>query len=192
MSTKRIIIAEDEPLIRLDLAEALGEEGYEVVGEAADGEQAIAMAQELQPDVAILDIKMPNVDGLEAARQLVNQRLCAVVVLTAFSQRDLIQQATEAGALAYLIKPYKQSELVPTVELAVARFRELVALSEQAESLTDQLETRKLVDRAKGVLMDEHEMGESTAFRFLQQTAMSTRSSMKAVAQQVLDRDLTP
>lgn len=192
MAVKRIVIAEDEPLIRLDLRESLIEEGYDVVGEAADGAEAVELIQRLKPDAAILDIKMPKMDGLEAARQVVGQRLCAVVVLTAFSQRDLVEQARDAGALAYLIKPYQQTELVPAVELAVARFRELVALSEQSESLAQQLETRKLVDRAKGLLMDRHAMSENDAFRFLQQTAMSSRTSMKQVALQVVDGDLTP
>jgi response regulator NasT len=192
VAVKRIVIAEDEPLIRLDLRESLIEEGYDVVGEAADGAEAVELIQRLKPDAAILDIKMPKMDGLEAARQVVGQRLCAVVVLTAFSQRDLVEQARDAGALAYLIKPYQQTELVPAVELAVARFRELVALSEQSESLAQQLETRKLVDRAKGLLMDRHAMSENDAFRFLQQTAMSSRTSMKQVALQVVDGDLTP
>lgn len=192
MAAKRIVIAEDEPLIRLDLREALIEEGYEVVGEAGDGAEAVELVQQLKPDAAILDIKMPNMDGLEAARQIVGERLCAVVVLTAFSQRDLVEQARDAGALAYLIKPYQQTELVPALELAVARFRELVALSEQSENLAEQLETRKLVDRAKGMLMDGHGLSENDAFRFLQQTAMSSRSSMKQVAQQVLDGELSP
>lgn len=185
--TVRIVIAEDEPLIRLDLAESLTEEGYDVVGEAGDGAEALSLVREHKPDVAILDIKMPNVDGLTAARDIVAERLSAVVILTAFSQRELVEQARDAGALNYLVKPFQSKELVPAIELAIARFRELVALSDQADLLTDQLETRKVVDRAKGRLMDKEGMSEQDAFRYLQKTAMTSRSSMRDVATQVIE-----
>jgi two-component system, response regulator PdtaR len=192
MDAVRVVIAEDEPLIRLDLRESLEEEGYEVVGEAGNGAEAIDLVRQLRPDVAILDIKMPEVDGLAAARDIVADRLAAVVILTAFSQRELIEQARDAGALHYLIKPFERRELVPAIELAIARFRELVALSDQTESLTEQLETRKVVDRAKGRLMDVNGMSEQEAFRFLQTTAMGSRSSMREVATRVIDGDLAP
>lgn len=192
MSTVRVVIAEDEPLIRLDLRESLIEQGYDVVGEATDGAEAIAMVREHEPDVAILDIKMPNVDGLTAARDIVADRLAAVVILTAFSQRELVEQARDAGAMNYLVKPFQGHDLVPAIELAIARFRELVALSDQTEALADQLETRKVVDRAKGRLMDSSGMSEQDAFRFLQQTAMTSRSSMREVANQVIEGQLTP
>lgn len=188
----RIVIAEDEPLIRLDLRESLEEEGYEVVGEAGDGAEAVDLVRQHRPDVAILDIKMPGVDGLAAARDIVGDRLAAVIVLTAFSQRELIEQARDAGALQYLVKPFERRELVPAIELAIARFRDLVALSDQTEALADQLETRKSVDRAKGKLMDGHGMTEQEAFRFLQTTAMGGRTSMRAVAEQVIAGDLQP
>lgn len=199
MAALRIVIAEDEPLIRLDLRESLVEEGYEVVGEAGDGAEAIELVRRHEADVAILDVKMPGVDGLTAAREIVGERLAAVVILTAFSQRELVAQARDAGVLNYLVKPYERQELVPAIELAVARFRELVALADQAEAqaaradtLADQLETRKVVDRAKGRLMDGHGLTEQQAFRFLQTTAMATRSSMGQVAEKVLDGDLAP
>lgn len=188
----RIVIAEDEPLIRLDLKESLEEEGYEVVGEAGDGAEAVELVRRHEPDLAILDIKMPGVDGLAAARDIVGERLAAVIILTAFSQRELIEQARDAGALHYLVKPFERRELVPAIELAIARFRELVALSDQTEALADQLETRKAVDRAKGKLMDGHDMTEQEAFRFLQTTAMGSRASMRDVATRVIDGDLTP
>lgn len=192
MDAVRVVIAEDEPLIRLDLRESLEEEGYEVVGEAGNGAEAIDLVRQLNPDVAILDIKMPEVDGLAAARDIVAERLAAVVILTAFSQRELIEQARDAGALHYLIKPFERRELVPAIELAIARFRELVALSDQTEALTEQLETRKVVDRAKGKLMDAHGLSEQDAFRFLQTTAMGSRSSMREIAERVIAGDLAP
>ena len=188
----RIVIAEDEAIIRLDLKETLEEEGYEVVGETGRGDEAVKLVKELEPDVAILDIKMPGLDGLSAAREITAERRAAVLILTAFSQRDLIEQARDAGALAYLVKPFQRSELIPAVEVAIGRFQELKALAEQASSLEDQLETRKIVDRAKGNLMDGHHLSEGDAFSFIQRTAMRERVTMKAVAEQILAGDLTP
>ena len=192
MSAARVLIAEDEALIRLDLRESLIELGYEVVGEAADGAEALRLVQELRPDVAILDVMMPGTDGLTAAREIMSDRLAAVVILTAYSQRELVEQARDAGAMAYLVKPYQREELVPAIELAVARFRELDVLAKEAESLSDRLETRKIIDRAKGRLQDEQGMTEQASFRFLQQTAMSRRTSMKKIAQAVIDGELRP
>lgn len=192
MTATRLVLAEDEALIRLDLRETLEEDGYEVVGEAADGAEAIALVREHKPDVAILDIKMPGTDGLTAAQVIIEERLAAVVILTAFSQRELIEQARDAGALAYVVKPFHRNELVPAIELAKARFTELVALAEQADSLEEQLASRKVVDRAKGRLMDEHGMTEADAFRFVQSTAMGRRTTMKAVGEAILDGELTP
>jgi response regulator NasT len=188
----RVVIAEDEAIIRLDLKETLQEEGYEVVGETGRGDEAVELVRTHQPDLAILDVKMPGLDGLSAAREITAERLAAVLILTAFSQRDLIEQARDAGAMAYLVKPFQRSELVPAVEVAIGRFRELRALVEQNESLEEQLETRKLVDRAKGRLQDEHHLTEQDAFSFIQKTAMKDRRTMKAVAEAVLDGSLVP
>ena len=188
----RIVIAEDEAIIRLDLLETLEAEGYEVVGQAGDGSEAVRLVRERAPDVAILDIKMPGTDGLTAAREILADRLAAVVILTAFSQRDLIEQASEAGVLAYVVKPFQRGDLVPAIELAIARFRDLAALAEHAADLGQQLENRKLLDRAKGRLMDGHGLTEQEAFRFLQTTAMTTRSPMRTVAEQILDGTLQP
>ena len=188
----RVVIAEDEAIIRLDLKETLEEEGYEVVGETGRGDEAVALVRELQPEIVILDIKMPGIDGLTAARQITADQLCAVLVLTAFSQRDLVEQARDSGALAYLVKPFQRSDLVPAIELAVGRFRELRALTEQTKSLEEQLETRKVLDRAKGILMDTHGLTEADSFAFVQKSAMGDRTTMRAVADAILAGTLKP
>jgi response regulator NasT len=184
----RVVIAEDEAIIRLDLKETLESEGYEVVGDCGRGDAALELVRDLQPDVVILDIKMPGLNGIEACRRISTERDAAVVILTAFSQRDLIDEAGRAGALAYLVKPFSPRELVPAVEVALARHRELQALSAKAGTLAEQLETRKIIDRAKGRLMDERGLAEAEAFSLIQRSAMSGRTTMRAVAEQILDR----
>ena len=190
--TIRVVIAEDEAIIRLDLKETLEEEGYVVVGETGRGDEAVELVQELRPDLAILDVKMPGMDGLAAAALISAEKHAAVLILTAFSQRDLIEKARDAGALAYLVKPFQKSELIPAVEVALGRFQEMKALADENLSLAEQLETRKLVDRAKGKLMDMHSLSEADAFRFLQKTAMDTRATLKQVALDVIDGKLKP
>ena len=185
-SARRVLVAEDEALIRLDLVEMLREEGYDVAGEAADGEQAVALANELRPDLVILDVKMPKMDGIEAASSIAGERIAPVVILTAFSQRDLVERARDAGAMAYLVKPFAKRDLVPAIELAISRFAELHALEDEVRGLTDRLETRKVVERAKGLLMSEQGLSEPEAFRWIQRTAMDRRSTMKAVAEAIV------
>jgi response regulator NasT len=188
----RVVIAEDEAIIRLDLKETLEEEGYEVVAETGRGDEAVELVRHHEPDVAILDIKMPGLDGLSAAREIAGERRAAVLILTAFSQRDLIERARDAGALAYLVKPFQKADLFPAIEVALGRFTELKALHNQATSLEEQLETRKVVDRAKGQLMDQNGLTEAAAFGFIQKTAMKQRQTMRDIAQRVLDGDLAP
>lgn len=182
----RVVVAEDEALIRLDLVEMLIEQGYDVVGQAGDGEKAVELAQTLHPDLVILDIKMPKLDGIAAAEEITGQRIAPVVILTAFSQRDLVQRAVDAGAMAYLVKPFGVSDLVPAIELAMSRYREMTALESEVADLADRLETRKLLDRAKSLLHDELGLSEPDAFRWIQRTAMDLRLSMKEVANGVV------
>lgn len=182
-----MVIAEDEALIRMDLAEMLGEEGYDVVGQAADGERAVALAEELRPDLVICDVKMPKLDGIAAAARIAAQRIAPVVILTAFSQRELVERAREAGAMAYLVKPFTRSDLVPAIEMAVSRFAELAQLEGEVADLNERLETRKLVDRAKGVLQARLGLSEPEAFRWIQKTAMDLRYSMRQVAEGVVE-----
>ena len=184
---RRVLVAEDEALIRLDLVEMLREEGYEVVGEAGDGEEAVKLASELKPDLVILDVKMPKLDGIEAAAKITGDRIAPVVILTAFSQRELVERAREAGTMAYLVKPFAKRDLVPAIELAVSRFSELQALEAEVAGLNERLETRKLIDRAKGLLMTHQGLTEPDAFRWIQRTAMDRRTTMKAIAQAVID-----
>jgi len=183
---RRVVIAEDEALIRLDLAEMLGEEGYDVVGQAGDGEKAVALAEELRPDLVVLDVKMPKLDGITAAQRIAAQRIAPVVILTAFSQRDLVDRAREAGAMAYLVKPFTKTDLMPAVEMALSRFAELRQLEAEVADLSERLETRKAVDRAKSVLQKQLTLSEPDAFRWIQKTAMDLRLSMRQVADGVI------
>ncbi len=196
---KTVVIAEDEAIVRLDLREILEEEGYEVVGETGRGDEAVELVRVHRPDLVILDVKMPGMDGLAAAKAINSQSRSAVLILTAFSQRDLIEQARDAGALAYLVKPFQKEELLPAIEVALARFEEMqalaaenAALSDDKRGLEDQLETRRWVDRAKGRLMDDHSLSEAKAFAFIQQSAMNRRVTMREIAREIVDGQLAP
>jgi two-component system, response regulator PdtaR len=183
----RVVIAEDEALIRLDLKEMLEEEGYTVVAEAADGEAGVERVLALRPDLAIFDVKMPVLDGISAAERIAAERVAPVVILTAFSQRELVERARDAGAMAYLVKPFTKADLVPAIEMAVSRFSEIRALDSEVSSLRDRLEVRKLLDRAKGLLQSEHGMTEPQAFRWIQKTSMDRRLTMRKVAEAVIE-----
>lgn len=192
MRRVRVVLAEDEAIIRLDLKEILEEEDYEVVGETGRGDQAIDLVRELKPDLAILDIKMPGMDGLSAARTIAGERLAAVLILTAFSQHDLVDQARDAGALAYLVKPFQKSDLIPAIEMALGRFEQIVSLEHENADLAQRLEARKIIDRAKGRLMDEHSFTEAASWRFLQKAAMDSRRKIHEVATDVVQGTLVP
>jgi len=186
MDRTRVIIADDEALIRLDLREMLTNQGYLVVGEVADGHSAVNQARELRPDIVIMDIKMPDMDGIEAAKILTEERIAPVVLISAYSQRELVERAREAGVVTYLVKPYREEDLAPAVEVALARFREFQDLQKQMTDLQQALETRKLVDRAKGILMDKQGLREADAFRKIQRMSMDNRKPMKDVAEAII------
>jgi two-component system, response regulator PdtaR len=183
---RRVVVAEDESLIRLDIVEILRDNGFEVVGEAGDGETAVALATELRPDLVIMDVKMPQLDGISAAERLSKGHIAPVVLLTAFSQKELVERASEAGALAYVVKPFTPNDLLPAIEIALARHAQIIALEAEVGDLVERFETRKLVDRAKGLLMTRQRMSEPEAFRWIQRTAMDRRTTMKAVAEAVV------
>ena len=182
----RIIVAEDEAIIRMDLVEMLREAGYNVIGEAANGREAISLARHLKPDLAILDVKMPEIDGISAAELIVSEKLAAVLMLTAFSQRELVERARDAGAMAYLVKPFSISDLTPAIEMALGRYAQIQALEAEVGELGERFEARKLVDRAKGILMANLGITEPEAFKWIQKAAMDQRSSMSAVSEGVL------
>ena len=186
-TTHKVLVAEDDSLIRMDLIEMLREEGYDVVGEAPNGQAAVDLTEKLSPDLVIMDIKMPVRDGIDAAAEIASKRLAPVVMLTAFSQRDFIDKAREAGAMAYLVKPFTKADLVPAIEVAVSRYQELRELEKEVASMADRLETRKLVERAKGLLMEKQSLSEPDAFKWIQRAAMDRRTTMKAVAQVVVE-----
>ncbi len=183
----RVVVAEDEALIRMDLVEMLSEEGYDVVGEAGDGEAAVALTSELKPDLVVMDVKMPKMDGISAAEQIASRRIAPVVMLTAFSQRELVDRARQAGAMAYVVKPFSKADLVPAIEIARARFAEIQAVEAEVTDLTERLESRKAVDRAKGLLQTGLGLSEPEAFRWIQKTAMDLRKSMREVAEGVIE-----
>jgi len=188
---RRVVIAEDEALIRMDLKEMLEESGYAVVGEAGDGETAVRLANELRPDLVVLDVKMPVLDGISAAERITADHLAPVLMLTAFSQKDLVDRARDAGAMAYLVKPFQKADLVPAIEMAVSRYEQMAALEAEVADLTERLETRKLVDRAKALLQSSHGLSEADSFRWIQKTSMDRRLSMRQVAETVLGKDGT-
>ena len=190
MSSKRILVAEDETLIRLDLVEMLTEAGYEVVAQATNGIEAIKFAEELKPDLSILDVKMPELDGISAAEKIIN--ISPVLMLTAFSQKELVERARDAGVMAYVVKPFTISDLVPAIEIATSRYQQMAALKSEVSDLNERLETRKLIDRAKGILMQALNLSEPEAFTWIQRAAMDRRISMKAVAQAVISPDSVP
>ncbi len=188
-SKPTVLVAEDEALIRLDLVELLTEEGYEVIGEAADGEEAVKMARELDPDLCIMDVKMPKLDGISAAEIIAEERIAPIVMLTAFSQRDLVERARDAGAMAYVVKPFDASDVVPAIEVALGRFQEIKAIEEELASLEERFESRKIIDQAKGILQKDLGLTEPEAFRWIQKTAMDLRKSMRDVAEGVINHN---
>ncbi len=184
---RRVLVAEDDSLIRMDLTEMLREEGYDVVGEAPNGQVAVGLTESLSPDLVIMDVKMPVRDGIDAAGEIARKRLAPVVMLTAFSQRDFVEKARDAGAMAYLVKPFSKADLVPAIEVAVSRYTELTTLEREIADMNDRLATRKLVERAKGLLMSSQSLSEPEAFKWIQRAAMDRRTTMKAVAEVVVE-----